>query len=122
MSTQIWRDNNQDKMREYRRDYYNRNKESEKARITKRKKDISAWFQDFKSSLKCTSCGEDHVACLDFHHEYDKEFDISAAVGTGLGIDTIKKEIEKCTVLCANCHRKHHYMQLKADKNKTDVC
>lgn len=28
---------------------------------------------------------------------------------TGASKDSIKKELEKCIVLCSNCHRKEHY-------------
>ncbi|MDQ6660237.1 MAG: hypothetical protein M3Z24_04640 [Chloroflexota bacterium] len=33
----------------------------------------------------------------------------SAAVRDGYGVERIKREVAKCTVLCANCHAKLHY-------------
>jgi len=36
-------------------------------------------------------------------------FNVADAVRNGLSLDTIKKEIEKCIVLCANCHAIRHY-------------
>ena len=30
-------------------------------------------------------------------------------IGQGLAIKTIKMEIDKCIVLCRNCHAKEHY-------------
>jgi hypothetical protein len=68
------------------------------------------WFNEFKKTLKCIKCGEDHIACLDFHHRdpKQKEFSIAGAVSHS-NKEKVIKELEKCDVLCANCHRKHHY-------------
>ena len=58
---------------------------------------------------KCVKCGYDkHVAALDFHHvRGKKEFNIS---GTSLVYPwkKVKKELDKCDLLCANCHREEH--------------
>lgn len=68
------------------------------------------WFNEFKKTLKCIKCGENHIACLDFHHRdpKQKEFSIAGAVSHS-NKEKVIKELEKCDVLCANCHRKHHY-------------
>jgi hypothetical protein len=75
-----------------------------------RKRNVE-WYRNYKSTLSCIKCGEDHPACLDFHHRdsNEKESEISLMVNDSVSIDTIKSEIEKCDVLCSNCHRKHHY-------------
>lgn len=60
---------------------------------------------------KCQRCDYDKCpAVLEFHHrdESDKEFTISAK-GNTLAWDTILKELAKCDLLCANCHRELHY-------------
>jgi vacuolar-type H+-ATPase subunit E/Vma4 len=100
-----------EKRREYRRMWYALNNESERAHVSRRKKEIKKWFIEYKESLKCIKCGENHPATLDFHHKNrkDKLFGINTKVHAGYSIDKIKKEIEKCEVLCANCHRKLHY-------------
>lgn len=81
----------------------NRNKRNTKKNIN--------WYIDYKSKLKCVKCGEDHPACLDFHHKNpnEKDFNISINIGSTYSINKILNEIEKCDVLCANCHRKLHY-------------
>lgn len=63
----------------------------------------------YKDNLKCARCPEDHWACLEFHHEKDKEITLAKAVNACWSIDRILKEMEKCIVLCANCHRKLHH-------------
>ena len=56
-----------------RRKWYAENKSSEKAHVKKRKDSIRKWFQNYKKSLKCFKCGEDHVATMDFHHNSGKK-------------------------------------------------
>ena len=94
---------------ECRRRWYSNNRDSEKAHVKRRKMEIKKWFQKYKKSLKCSKCGENHPATIDFHHTEKKEQNISKMVGDGYSVERIKKELEKCNVLCANCHRKIHF-------------
>ena len=58
------------------------------------------------------SCGETHIACLDFHHTNDnKDGEISSMIRQVTSFSRILTEAKKCEVLCANCHRKTHYKQ-----------
>lgn len=68
-------------------------------------------LMELKSTLKCQLCLEDEPRCLDFHHldPTTKKFDIARGVRDRLSWKSVLKEIEKCVVLCANCHRKVHY-------------
>ena len=81
-------------------------KEKRKLYIQQRRE----WFNEYKKTLKCIKCGENHVACLEFHHRDpgEKDFEIASLVSTA-NKEKLLKEMEKCDVLCANCHRKHHY-------------
>ncbi len=71
---------------------------------------LTAWYVDLKRTLVCNRCGEDHPACLVFHHSdaTTKELSISDAIRRAWGRARIMREIAKCEVLCANCHAKHH--------------
>ena len=71
------------------------------------------WLLRLKMGLKCIKCGEDHVSCLDFHHKdpSTKSFNISRAILDGVSKKQLLQEIAKCDVLCANCHRKHHWSE-----------
>ena len=81
-----------------------------KEKVRRRKLEIALWFANYKSKLKCTKCDENASECLDFHHKESnkKDFTIANAVRDGWGIEKLVQEIEKCVVLCANCHRKLH--------------
>ena len=70
---------------------------------------MSIGLMNIKKTLSCT-CGENHPACLEFHHidPSIKEFEISGAVRL-YGKEKIMNEIAKCIVLCSNCHRKRHW-------------
>lgn len=93
---------------EYLKSHYQRNKEYYKNKAKKRTEEIRKWFVEYKSSLQCAKCGEDHPACLDFHHIRDKELNVSEIYRYGTK-KRILLEIDKCIVLCSNCHRKLHY-------------
>lgn len=68
-----------------------------------------AWLNDYKKRCGCSRCGVTDPRVLDFHHEKgeDKLFTISGTRREA-GSERIMKEIEKCVVLCANCHRITH--------------
>jgi len=69
---------------------------------------------EYKRSHPCEKCGEDHPACLDFHHtDKNKEFTISALKHQAYSLEKLKKEMQKCQVLCSNCHRKLHFPHLE---------
>ncbi len=61
--------------------------------------------------LKCKICGINHPAVLDFHHVNPEEKfkDISILKWSGCSDEIFLKEIKKCEVLCANCHRIEHW-------------
>src|SRR5277367_6013337 len=94
----------------YHKQWYEKNKVARKEQIIQREKGIRCWFQEFKRTLKCSRCPENHPACLDFHHRdpAKKSFNISTAVTDGWGINRILEEVAKCIVLCKNCHAKEH--------------
>lgn len=65
---------------------------------------------------KCAMCGVENLplCCYDFHHikREDKSFQISHI--TLYKIETLKEELNKCLLLCANCHRIIHHSTEKA--------
>jgi len=61
----------------------------------------------------CEECGYNRcVAALEFHHNgKDKDSDLSRIIKNGSRQKALK-EIKKCTLLCANCHREAHHTGL----------
>lgn len=68
--------------------------------------------REFLVSLKisCCRCGENHPACLDFHHRdpATKDVNISQVAGN-ISLKRLREEVQKCEVICSNCHRKLHW-------------
>lgn len=57
-------------------------------------------------SVCCLDCGEKDIRVLEFDHVKDTKInDVSSLVWRACSIQTIKNEINKCEVVCANCHR-----------------
>ena len=57
---------------------------------------------------KCQTCGYDKsINALHFHHKNpnEKKFQIS---GKSISFDKLKKEADKCILLCSNCHHELH--------------
>lgn len=59
---------------------------------------------------KCEICGYDKCQdALEFHHIDDtKSFNIGIH-GYRMTFEELKKELDKCQLLCANCHREVHF-------------
>jgi hypothetical protein len=64
-----------------------------------------AYLLDYFKTHPCVDCGEADPLVLEFDHIRDKSFDIAAAL-PDRNWESILKEIEKCDVVCANCHRR----------------
>jgi hypothetical protein len=65
----------------------------------------TAWLLDYFASHPCCDCGESDPVVLDFDHRRDKTFEIAESL-TYRKWEVILAEIEKCDVVCANCHRR----------------
>lgn len=110
MASKEWKQQNRDKLFKCRRDWYAKNKERAKNSVLDRKNKLKEFFKELKSTLYCAECGENNPVCLDFHHTNptEKEINISQMVNHGWSKNKMLKEIDKCVVLCSNCHRKKH--------------
>lgn len=97
------------------KEHYLKNKSKYLANNAARKNIRKEFVNEYKKTHPCIQCGESDFRCLDFHHrDPTTKIDcIARMVLTGL-LELIKKEIPKCDVLCANCHRKLHYDEFNA--------
>jgi hypothetical protein len=83
-------------------------------KIKRIKRDISSEkVKDLILSKKktgCSICGYDKcMSALEFHHvnPSEKSFAISKA-HSGYSLNEILEELEKCVLVCANCHKEIH--------------
>ena len=80
-----------------------------KQAVDKRRKKLRSTAVRYKGG-QCFLCGYNKcVQALEFHHPEPnrKDFGISAS-GTTRAWPKIKRELDKCVMLCANCHREVH--------------
>lgn len=65
-------------------------------------------LNDYKSNHPCIMCGESCLSCLDFHHKDPllKDFTVSQRQNGSLLL--LMEEVQKCVVVCRNCHAKIH--------------
>jgi uncharacterized Rmd1/YagE family protein len=117
---------NRERVNAIRRKSYQTNIEQEKARMYKqyqdnpgyfndrnavRRQELREFLQEQKMGRVCARCGNSDFRVLDFHHldRDGKEGGLSQAVAKNWGKERILREIDKCEVLCANCHRILHW-------------
>ncbi len=62
---------------------------------------------DYLKNHACVDCGEKDPVCLDFDHvSGSKRNIVSRLISSAISREELLKEISKCDVRCANCHRK----------------
>lgn len=110
MSTKEYREKNKELINKKKREWYKLNSKKVQKEVHDRRTKLREWLNEFKSTKECTLCGEKHIACLDFHHTNpeEKEIDPSQMISNGWSKERMIKELDKCIILCANCHRKMH--------------
>lgn len=58
----------------------------------------------------CAKCGETRTYLLEYHHKNPNEKEFTIGRLKKGSYDVLQEEIDKCIVLCANCHREFHYL------------
>ena len=105
------------KHKEYSKKHYEKRKAEGSTRLKKSNQEKKKVWREFKETLSCSQCGIKHPAVIDFHHADPKTKIKSVHEFARMG--SYKKafaEVEKCIVLCANCHRILHYELHKKKK------
>ena len=90
--------------------WYKRNRESHKAKTwdnkVKRRDEARTYILGYLSSHHCIDCGESNTIVLEFDHVRGrKKMAVAHMAQEGYSLEAIRKEINKCEVRCANCHR-----------------
>jgi hypothetical protein len=93
----------------YKHEHYSANKLRYIAQARERKRGLALerteWLLHYFETHPCLDCGESDAVVLEFDHRRDKEFNIGGVLPYR-NWEMILTEIEKCDVVCANCHRR----------------
>ena len=117
---QNYREANREKERARVRASYQRHAETRKAagrryywKNVDRTRELRMLAQE-RLGGKCVNCGESCGACLDFHHvdRESKEMQVAKLLGGRYGMEKIMAEVDKCVLLCRNCHAIIHWDSL----------
>jgi hypothetical protein len=99
--------------------HYLRNREMYLSRAisqrTKLRNEFRYNMSEFMADKFCIDCGENDMRVLELDHidSSKKVYNISQAVKLGFSWQDVLLEIEKCRVLCANCHKKRTAQQFR---------
>ena len=112
-----YKDPNDPRKLEAQRRHYEQHSDKVKEAVAARRKQYREKWLEFKKTLQCTRCGENHPAALDFHHLIrDSSYQSVNTLAKNGQYRKAVEETKKCIVLCANCHRKHHWEEVRARK------
>jgi 5-methylcytosine-specific restriction endonuclease McrA len=97
--------------------YYEDNREKHLVEVRKHRKrqrfKLRKYVWSYKQAHPCISCGEQDPRVLEFSHinKKSKYMNVAHMVGQAVSITRLNKEIDKCEILCANCHRRKTFIQ-----------
>ena len=79
------------------------------AAVTKRRRKLKQIAVEYKGG-QCSRCGYNkNIAAMDFHHRDPTQKDFGIACnGNTMSWAKMKVELDKCDLVCANCHREIH--------------
>lgn len=84
---------------------YNKAKRAKEPKINKATK----YIRELKNSTPCKDCGKNYpYYVMQFDHLRDKKFNIGI-MSPSITLEVAKAEIEKCEIVCANCHYARTY-------------
>lgn len=93
-NSKVWREANKDYIRE-------------KQRLDKRERKLKAIA--YLGGV-CSKCGGSfHPACFEFHHPVEEEKIKDPSKLLSHSWEVLVTELDKCVLLCANCHRIEHH-------------
>lgn len=108
--------------REASRRYYKQNPDGYKRRAgaqrAKLRAEHRAEIERLRREGKCAVCGEDEDCVLDFHHVEPGQ-PVTRVQGTSRA--AFARELAKCVLICANCHRRVHAGKVVLDPSTRRV-
>jgi len=76
-----------------------------------RREELKSYIEQVKRAGHCVICKNNDYRVLEFHHRdpSQKKFSIVQSVHNRYSLSSLIREIEKCDLTCANCHRIIHF-------------
>lgn len=88
-------------------------KDKHNARRRDKRNTIRKFIQEYKTGKTCADCKEKYPYwILEFDHLKDKSFTIGFYQKHTATLEAVQKEIAKCDIVCANCHRNRTFQRL----------
>ena len=97
--------------KEYDRKYHAKNRERRVAQARVRHERLMEWYRRLKAETPCADCGANfHPAAMQWDHlpGTEKLIEVSLLVRRD-SPRLLRREIEKCELVCANCHAVRSY-------------
>lgn len=77
------------------------------------------YARELRRIRNCQRCGFSRAGALTFHHKEPAEKEVSPM--DDIAMERTIKELEKCILLCSNCHNLHHSTESDVDVNHIEV-
>lgn len=105
----------EEQQKAYQKAYYAANKELYAERTKTAREKRREYVNGIKTNNPCVDCGQKYHYCqMQFDHiGDDKIADINKLMKTR-SIETVKAEIAKCELVCANCHAIRTWKRIQA--------
>jgi predicted transcriptional regulator len=104
-----------DTVRKYIKILHNKNEKSNIPKKIRQSNSVISWRRRSKLKLieykggRCEKCGYNKCQmALEFHHLNPSEKDFTIG-GKSWSFDKLKSEVDKCILVCSNCHKEIHY-------------
>ena len=105
------------KRREAQKRYYYKNVDKYLLKNTKRRQGLINFIYELKKKpcMDCRMVYPPYVMDFDHRNAEDKLFSIARLVRDNRSKEKLLLEIEKCDLVCANCHRERTYQRIIAE-------
>lgn len=100
-----------EKRRESWKTYYHKHGSKYRQHAVQRNRELKASLRnkmlEYLDNKRCVECGINNPIVLEFDHidPKTKSFSIASGISNTRSWESIMEEIDKCQILCANCHK-----------------
>lgn len=108
-----------EKLQRAQHEHYLNNKEKYKISMAASRQARLDFVFTIKKSTPCTDCfNYFHPCIMDFdHRDRSQKINKISQIVRSAGMKRLQQEIDKCDVVCANCHRMRTFLRIKEDEN-----